>query len=61
MVSENGQDRHNGKLTQQFRWILAGAAAGTAVDLSLYPLDTIKVSWDRLDCNTIGELILIKS
>uniref|UniRef100_A0A915NA18 S-adenosylmethionine mitochondrial carrier protein n=1 Tax=Meloidogyne javanica TaxID=6303 RepID=A0A915NA18_MELJA len=29
-------------LVNQFRWLLAGAAAGLAVDLSLYPLDTIK-------------------
>uniref|UniRef100_A0A915P369 S-adenosylmethionine mitochondrial carrier protein n=1 Tax=Meloidogyne floridensis TaxID=298350 RepID=A0A915P369_9BILA len=29
-------------LVNQFRWLIAGAAAGLAVDLSLYPLDTIK-------------------
>ncbi|KAL3125378.1 hypothetical protein niasHT_002106 [Heterodera trifolii] len=28
--------------TRQMRWLLAGASAGLAVDLSLYPLDTIK-------------------
>lgn len=27
---------------QQLRWLFAGAAAGFAVDLTLYPLDTIK-------------------
>ena len=30
-------------LINQFRWLIAGATAGLAVDLSLYPLDTIKV------------------
>uniref|UniRef100_A0A914H8X4 S-adenosylmethionine mitochondrial carrier protein n=1 Tax=Globodera rostochiensis TaxID=31243 RepID=A0A914H8X4_GLORO len=35
----NGVDRD---LPRQIRWLLAGASAGLAVDLSLYPLDTIK-------------------
>ncbi|KAF7639855.1 Phosphoinositide phospholipase C [Meloidogyne graminicola] len=30
------------KLTNHFRWLIAGASAGLVVDLSLYPLDTIK-------------------
>ncbi|KAL7071999.1 hypothetical protein ACQ4LE_008659 [Meloidogyne hapla] len=29
-------------LIDQFRWLIAGATAGLAVDLSLYPLDTVK-------------------
>lgn len=45
MAAQQSSDAVGGgkETTRQMRWLLAGASAGLAVDLSLYPLDTIKV------------------